>query len=159
MDMKKTLRYVQLALVLLALLFIWGNSMLPAAVSSTESGYVEQLLRPLLLPVQEALARLDVVVTLSQLVRKLAHFTEYLVLGVLMGLLFLRADGRSRFWLTEGLCLAAALIDESIQIFSAGRGPGLRDVAIDFSGATVGALLLLLAVALVRQYRDSRSPT
>jgi VanZ family protein len=144
---------MKLALVVLVLLFIWGNSMLPADLSSVESGYFEQLLRPLLLSLQAALARLDIVVTLSHLVRKLAHFTEYMVLGLVMTALFVRPDGRSRFWLAEGLCLAAALIDEGIQMFSEGRGPGLRDVAIDFSGATLGVILLTLALALYRLYR------
>jgi VanZ family protein len=144
---------MKLILVILVLLFIWGNSMLPAYLSSLESGYMEQLLLPVLLPLQRALARLDVVVTLSHLVRKLAHFTEYMILGLVMTALFVRPNGRSRFWLTEGLCLAAALIDEGIQMFSEGRGPGLRDVALDFSGATVGVVILTLILALYRHYR------
>jgi VanZ family protein len=148
---------MKLALVVLVLLFIWGNSMLPADLSSVESGYFEQLLRPLLLSLQAALARLDIVVTLSHLVRKLAHFTEYMVLGLVMTALFVQPGGRSRFWLAEGLCLVAALIDEGIQMFSEGRGPGLRDVAIDFSGATLGVILLTLALALYRLYRKKRS--
>jgi VanZ family protein len=149
-DMKAYIRMTKLVMVVLMLLFIWGNSLLPASVSSTESGYVEQLVRPILLPIQALLGRAGIVVTLSQLVRKMAHFTEYTVLGVMMSVLFVRPNGRGRFFLSEFLCLAAAMVDEGIQLFSEGRGASLRDVAIDFSGATLGILAVTAVLLMFR---------
>ena len=42
------------------------------------------------------------------------------------------------------LAMAAALVDESIQLFTPDRGPRLTDVWIDTSGAVTGIMLLLL---------------
>ena len=49
---------------------------------------------------------------------------------------------RTAFPLLWGI--AAACIDETIQVFVPGRGPGLRDVAIDCLGVLLGIVLLHL---------------
>ena len=177
MDMKRLSQRILIGCVILTLLFIWANSMLPADLSSLESNWVQRLLEPALqfirsgriqvfvngladkLPerMRAAVYRFMELVSeniLSQnpsfLVRKAAHFSEYMLLGFFMGLLWVRRDGRSRFFLPEGLCLAAAAIDESIQLFSAGRSAQLRDVGVDLSGATVGLLVALVLLAVLR---------
>lgn len=156
--MKKNIGIMKIILVALALAFIWGNSMLPGDLSNLESSFVERLLEPVLQTIQRALSRWGVVVSQSHLVRKLAHFTEYMVLGALMCALFIGPDGRGRFFAAELSCLAAAFIDEGIQMFSDGRGPGLRDVALDFSGATLGVLIVTLVLLLLRLRRRPKPP-
>ena len=163
--------------IVLTLLFIWVNSLLPGDVSTLESGWAEKLLWPILDRIYdgtlqswiEALAgvlpgRLSMAVFRfardlgerlpyiwpSVLVRKAAHFTEYALLGFLLGLKCVRQDGRSRFLLPAGLCLAAALIDESIQLFVDGRAGQLRDVCIDLGGATMGLLVALVLLSAIR---------
>ena len=74
-------------------------------------------------PVLELLERLLPVGLSMHVIRKLAHFTEFAVLGVLAGLLF----GRRRRNLLTGLLfsamtgIATALCDETIQLFVPGR--------------------------------------
>ncbi|MEG1550746.1 MAG: VanZ family protein, partial [Oscillospiraceae bacterium] len=46
-------------------------------------------------------------------------------------------------WNILSSVLAIAVVDEAIQIFS-GRGPAVQDVILDFCGALVGVLLVLL---------------
>ena len=46
---------------------------------------------------------------------------------------------------------AAACIDETIQVFVPGRGPGLRDVAIDCLGVLLGIVLLHLGHRYLRK--------
>ena len=129
--------------VLAALAFIWGNSLDSAVESSLKSGRMRELIQPLL----ELLVGQGNVT--DHLVRKLAHFTEFAVLGALL-LLLTAAAFRVRlqsvvnclFFLT-----LAALTDETIQIFVPGRGPGIRDVCIDSCGAVAGMLLLFLGHA------------
>ena len=67
--------------ILAALAFIWGNSLDSAVESAVKSGRVRELLQPLL----ERLVGQGGVT--DHLVRKLAHFTEFAVLGALLLLL------------------------------------------------------------------------
>ena len=143
---KKISTALLLLAILAALAFIWGNSLDSAVESAAKSGRVGELLRPLL----------ELVVgqggVTDHLVRKLAHFTEYAVLGAL--LLLLTAVGFRVRLQTVVNCLfflmAAALTDETIQMFSDGRSSQLTDVWLDFSGAMAGILVGLLCLALCR---------
>ena len=74
--------------------------------------------------------------------RKLAHGTEYLVLGVELTLLL-------RLWRLLALCgMSTALFDETIQLFVAGRSGQIRDVWIDLGGFCAGVLLSILVEKL-----------
>ena len=122
------------ALLILNLAFIWGNSLLPAACSQALSDWVMGLLPfsgdPAALPVGG-----------SGLLRKLAHFLEFAGLGLLLTWrqkLLGKPAGKGLMW-----AAAAACLDETIQLFVPGRGPGLRDVLIDVCGAGAGMILLL----------------
>ena len=77
-------------------------------------------------------------------VRKLAHFSEYLMLGFFAAMFMGIADGR---WLYIGAWIYAvsvAFCDEfAIQRFSEGRAPQFTDVLIDSAGALAGVLFAL----------------
>ena len=145
-------RYVfplKLLLTLLLLAFIWGHSFMPGEMSSMESEWVLTLVRPVVEALRRGLSHMGYDFDQSFLVRKLAHFLEYALLGVLSYILFLRPDGRGRCFLPMALCLAAAGIDEGIQRFSLNRGPALRDVMLDFCGACTGILLVAVFLAVL----------
>ena len=119
-------------LIILNLCFIWGNSMLPGEVSGALSDWLGQLL---------GLGQGDP----SQgtgLLRKLAHFSEFACLGFLLcWLAYLKGErGFHIFALALLGGLLAACIDESIQMLTPERGPGLVDVWIDTSGAALASL-------------------
>lgn len=130
---KKRLLFCKLALVLI-LVFIWGNSLLPANFSLTFSEWVRMLLTDSM-PISYGEVNWK-----SILIRKLAHFAEFAALGVFMAWYHGMLGRRQRRAL--GLCVAAACIDETIQFFIPGRGPGLYDVAIDSLGAAAGIALV-----------------
>ena len=67
--------------------------------------------------------------------RKIAHTTEYAVLGALL----VRATGRA--WLAFALGTLYAMSDEVHQTFVAGRHGSPLDVAIDAVGVAVGIAL------------------
>lgn len=74
------------------------------------------------------------------LVRKMAHFSEYFLLGLTLSLPLYVYRLRG-FWLVlaAGLfCAGFAGLDEYHQMFVAGRSPALRDVAIDTAGSITG---------------------
>jgi VanZ family protein len=74
---------------------------------------------------------------LHALVRKAAHFTNY---GILFWLL-IRGPMYGRPYAALMLCVCYAFLDEGHQIFAAGRGPSLYDVALDSSGALFSRFL------------------
>ena len=120
------------------LVFIYSRSAKPAASSNEESVRVLGLLERLFPALQGEAAALA-----HRLVRKLAHLTEYLILGGL-----LRIDWRLLGWrsvlppLLTGLAAAAA--DELLQTFVPGRSGQIWDVLLDAGGVALGIGLTLL---------------
>ena len=121
------------AMLILNLCFIWGNSLLPGEVSGAFSDWVKELLMKLL-PMKENLS------TGGGLLRKLAHFTEFAMLGLLLG--WMARLMQKKRWYPLALGAAAACVDETIQMFVPDRGPSLRDVGIDSCGVLTGIVLL-----------------
>jgi len=121
------------------LAFIWGNSLLPGAESGALSGGILAWLNAFL-GLGEAGADM-----LHQLIRKGAHFTEFVCLGMLLTWHFGMADMKGRALVAYPLLgsLIAACTDETIQIFVDGRGSSLMDVWVDTFGALTGIILLL----------------
>ena len=80
------------------------------------------------------------IATLNHFIRKVAHFTVYLVLGILT-VNSLKASGvpifKAIMWALV-ICIAYAATDEIHQMFVPGRGAQVKDVLIDSVGAVVG---------------------
>ncbi len=137
-------------LLILLVLFIWGNSCLPKQTSSAESGWVTELLRPIF----EAVFGEGAVT--EHFVRKLAHFTEYAALGCVSVRLLLCLPIGTAWCVAYSAMgsLIVALLDETIQIFS-GRGPMIQDVWLDFGGAVCGGGIILLTWCLTSDKKRS----
>lgn len=130
------------ALLVLNLAVIWGNSLLPGEISGAFSDWVKELLVSLLPSGVHASQG-------SGLLRKLAHFTEFTMLGLCLSWLFGMLQ-KNKAW--PFLCgAAAACIDETIQRFVPDRGPSLRDVGIDTCGVITGILLLHLGYLIIKR--------
>lgn len=133
---------ILIVLLILTLAFIWGHSLMPVEVSQQESWWVTDLLTPFLEPV---LGEGNVT---DHFVRKLAHFSEYTVLGLELGLLLAAGwKGRLHAGVLGFIC---AFLDESIQMLS-GRGDQIIDVWLDLSGAVFGVLLAAFIRFLIRR--------
>ena len=123
------------ALLVCNLIFIWGNSLLPGEVSGAFSDWVKNLLASLFAQGPERPSS-------GGLLRKIAHFTEFMGLGML---LCWRFGMLCKGWRPAFLWgAAAACVDETIQRFVPDRGPSLRDVCIDSAGVLTGIVLLTL---------------
>ena len=141
---------VLLVLLILLLAFIWGHSMIPAASSAEESQRVGQWLTPLL---EWFVGPGNVT---DHLVRKLAHFCEYGALGMILGALALLWESPGAFFRGSYaflLALAAAVVDESIQLVTDGRGAQVQDVLLDTAGSLTGLVTVWLLAALLRLLR------
>ena len=135
--MIRTDKRIRICTVLLVcnLIFIWGNSLLPGDLSGALSDWVKSILESLFAQGPDA-------GTSGGLLRKLAHFTEFTALGMLLCWRFGMLGKGWKPALILGI--AAACMDETIQMFVPDRGPGIRDVCIDASGVATGIALLLL---------------
>lgn len=142
---KKRLRLCT-ALLVCCLAFIWGNSLMPGPVSGAFSDWVGQFLEQLL-PGEQTPAAGG-----SGLLRKLAHFTEFSVLGMCLAWLFGMLRRKMPWPLALGV--AAACVDETIQRFVPGRGPSVKDVGIDSCGVLVGIILVQLGYTYLKKKRN-----
>ena len=143
--MKRTDRRIRLCTALLVcnLIFIWGNSLLPAEISRAFSDWVKGLL----FPASGAAGNIG-----SGLLRKIAHFTEFTALGMTLGWLFAMLEKKMYCPLFFGM--GVACIDETIQRFVPGRSPGIRDIAIDTAGVAVGIGLLITGYHLYKKRKQ-----
>ena len=151
-------------LLILTLAFIWGNSML----SREASGAISDGIMSGMNAVAEKLGLGSDFFTFmydqdgdgveeptSHIVRKMAHVTEFAVLGLL---LYLRLDGAGRRGLTAfGLGAAAGAADELIQLLF-DRGSQLRDVCIDAAGVLLGVALAIVFIRRRQNGSQSSDP-
>jgi len=141
-------KFLFLALTAANLALIWGNSLMTGESSGNFSGAVVAFLSRFLPFFSGEMGH--------TLLRKLAHFCEFACLGLLMGTT-LRFYGKPVFRAT-GLGLAAACVDETIQLFVPGRASSLIDVWIDTAGFATGLLILMLGYTFTRKsHRNSHS--
>lgn len=122
----------------LILMFIWGNSLLNGTISESISSFVQYVLTG---------QSMDLIIVngSDHLLRKVAHFSEYL--GLAMALAYGHhhdPHGKTIYhlWL---IFLLVAPVDEWLQSFTAGRNASMLDVLLDWSGYLVGCLIVVLA--------------
>lgn len=139
---------VVLILLLAILIFIFSNSLEPVASSEAISLSVMERFAPML---EIFVGKGNVTVNI---VRKLAHFTEFAMLG--MGLMiFSVLRFKTRFQnISNSLSfgLAAAVTDEALQMLT-DRGPMAKDILLDFTGVLSGVLIVLLTLVLTKLVR------
>lgn len=89
-----------------------------------------------------------VVKELHHFVRKLAHFSIYMLLGVCTYSSILLGEFRiKKKWTAAlGICMIYAVLDEIHQYFIPGRAMSARDVCIDSAGALIGIIAVRVIV-------------
>lgn len=143
-------------LVLITVGFIWGNSMKTKSESAEQSTLVAESLQPVLDP-QEKMEKPD----FHDLVRKLAHVTEFFVLGLFAAgfAISLGAYLKKTFvTLPILMTLIVAVGDEYIQHFT-GRGSLVTDVVLDFAGALAGLAAVWLLMWIYKKIKMTGKET
>lgn len=152
MKNKKKSPIILYLLIAATLAFIWGNSLQNETTSAVISWSVLNIITPFL----EIFVGTGKVTVF--LVRKLAHFTEFAILGIELALLLILYKKITLQTISNCLffALSTAVIDESIQIYS-GRGPMVEDILLDFVGAISGFFLIAI-VYLIFFRRRKKAP-
>ncbi len=133
------------ALICLTLCFIWGNSLMPARISAEISNWFREIINKILwfLPGGAELEG-------DGILRKIAHASEFALLGAELTAWRVKEISKISDALLGGIL--AALTDETIQLFVAGRSGEVRDVLIDTAGVVLGCAVVLV----VRRVRAKR---
>lgn len=86
------------------------------------------------------------------LIRKGAHFTVYLILGLLVLNALYKSEiaNKKAYLLTILICFLYAISDEVHQAFVPNRGPSFGDVLLDTTGSAFGVWLCHLGGSLTR---------
>jgi VanZ family protein len=87
------------------------------------------------------------------IVRKTAHFSIYLILGVLTLFASFYSSIKYYFISSPIICLAYAISDEIHQYFVPGRSCEGRDVCLDFFGSFCGIALSLLIIKIIKKHK------
>ncbi len=130
-------------LIILNVLFIWGNSILPGDTSAAISKWVRSFLSSIV-PGHTDSSEVG-----HGILRKLAHFAEFCTLGFLLNWLF--SMQKKPVWLPIIHGFLAGCTDEIIQCFVPERGPAVFDVAIDTAGVAVGVAVFMLLLTVMNK--------
>ena len=148
--MKK--RYFWTALTGLYILFIFSNSLKTSDLSSADSGHVLLIVKNLLTSLGMGGKWLT-----EHIIRKAGHFTEYTGLGLIL-YKCVRSYGfgrERRFYLLLLSGFMVPFLDETIQLFVAGRSGQISDVWLDCSGVAAGSLIAALLFFIFKRMEQS----
>lgn len=142
--------------VILTVAFIFSNSMKDQVASTEQSDSFKEKVETVI-PADTRLGSL-----ILDNIRKIAHFTEYGLLGAELSLLILvLCEKRKTVYRAAPISLnaafAVAFLDETVQIFSK-RGPAIGDVWIDVGGFFTYAAITygIFAAALLIRHAVSK---
>lgn len=123
-------------LVLIWMTIIFIMSSFDATESANQSNFIVNIIINIF--------KIENIELLSFIIRKLAHFTEYLILGFLVINMFTKNNINNLYLISIILCIIYAISDEIHQIFIPGRACQLRDILIDSIGPITGIYLYKL---------------
>ena len=144
--MKRWILYIVLCLIVF---FIWDNSL---QNGGTSDGF-SLIFAKWIAPIANKLGFYGNIWALNRIIRKLAHLTEFTILGGVLYTILRRYITYGTVIKTIGLGMLIAGLDEFIQLFSPGRSSQISDVLID----TVGVVIGILVAKLVYYIRYKRS--
>lgn len=100
--------------------------------------------------------KIQMIDNMQHIVRKLAHFSIYTLVGFLLMLLMLtyKISIEKRFIISMILGFIYACSDEIHQLFIVGRSGELRDVLIDTSGVFIGICICYSIYKLLKEFVD-----
>ena len=135
--MKRWILYIVLGLIVF---FIWDNSL----QNGGNSDGFSLIFAEWLAPIADKLGFYGNIWALNRIVRKLAHLTEFTILGGILYVVLRHYIEYGTVVKTIGVGIVIASLDEFIQLFSLGRSSQLSDVLIDTVGIIIGISVVKL---------------
>lgn len=135
--MKRWILYIVLCLIVF---FIWDNSL---QNGGTSDGF-SLIFAKWIAPIANKLGFYGNIWALNRIIRKLAHLTEFTILGGVLYVVLRRYIEYGTVVKTIVVGIVIANLDEFIQLFSLGRSSQLSDVLIDTVGIIIGISVVKL---------------
>lgn len=135
--MKRWILYIVLCLIVF---FIWDNSL---QNGGTSDGF-SLIFAKWIAPIANKLGFYGNIWALNRIIRKLAHLTEFTILGGVLYVVLRRYIEYGTVVKTIVVGIVIASLDEFIQLFSLGRSSQLSDVLIDTIGIIIGISVVKL---------------
>lgn len=123
-------------LVLIWMIIIFIMSSFNATDSANQSNFIVNIIANIF--------NINNISLLCLIIRKLAHYTEYLILGILVINMFTKNNINNLYLISIILCIIYATSDEIHQIFVPGRACQIKDILIDSIGSITGIYLYKL---------------
>ena len=136
--MKRWILYIVLCLIVF---FIWDNSLQNGGSSDGFSLMFAERLAP----IADKLGFYGNIWALNRIVRKLAHLTEFTILGGVLYVVLRHYIEYGTVVKTIGVGIVIACLDEFIQLFSLSHSSQLSDLLIDTIGIIIGISIVKLA--------------
>ncbi len=158
---RKLVLLLLVVLVVAWVCFIFSNSLKTAEASDGQSGRIVNFIIRSILRISDEKTIEEFAGTMNFFVRKIAHFTEFAVLSILLFLFFLiwGKRNRSNFIFSMAGVFAVAVCDELLQLLSDGRACRFFDVIIDCAGGAFGcavACAVCFVVSFVKKKSNVR---
>lgn len=155
--MTKLFRILPYILLVLNLVFIFGNSVLDGQSSRAVSAKAEQAIEKVVgkdIENDPEEVRLYGK-TFNSFLRKCAHVAEFFTLAVLAYICALPLRGAVRPLSLVLMGIGVPLLDETVQLFHK-RSALISDIWIDVAGYTAGVVLMLVIEVIIRLVRKKR---
>ena len=153
----KVIRFilVLLLLVTFGMIFNFSNQ------DSEKSGNTSQKVTEAITKDVKSIQKLNknekakVIDKIEDVIRKIAHFSLYALVGFLLMALFSTYNINEKNKIISTIIIGAiyAISDEFHQSFISGRSGQVSDVFLDTLGVTVGGLFILLIIKTVKKFR------
>ena len=136
-------KYIPFILIILMLVLIFGSSSVNGPVSYSASGIIANAVKKLMTFLGDDNYSVS---TIEIIIRKLAHFFEYLMLTILLSIGFSNIMRNKWLSLLLGgfIGFTVSLLDEGFIQAASSRNSSILDVFIDLSGIVTGMLVLVL---------------
>ena len=131
---------VHICITIAVMLFIFIQSAMPGKISGAESNIIVQFIAGITGWNEEVL---------SVFVRKAAHFTEFLILGICLSVNMrdLMPHITAKYlWAAWFIGTVYAMTDEFHQLFVPGRVGSLTDICIDSAGVACGVIICCICM-------------
>ena len=156
MNKNLILRLVTLILLIVNMSFIFGFSSEKASASTKTSKKVTETILEITVSGFREKPRSEQKKLISKtdsIVRTLAHFSEYTLLGFLFALHFSFYNLKTikKAFLAVAGCLIYAITDEIHQIYVPGRSFQFSDLLVDTSGGVLGVMVLLIFALIIKK--------
>jgi len=141
--MKNNKFYLYLVFTILCMLLIFTFSNKNAQTSnSTSKNLINNIINIYEKVFSKEVDNEKVIKKLNYPIRKLAHYSIYFLLGILIYNFIANTTIKKKFLTSLLICLCYATLDEFHQLFISGRTGQIKDILIDTSGALTAILLL-----------------